>query len=654
MFRHLKVSRLLASLAVLPLLAAPVLAAERAGQTPPAPTQAGQSVVSVANSAYPNGFAWSAAPAPTGLPGNFPRLDQTAIQAGEARAVPIDRPSVSTGPIVTYAAPTSGQPGYTPTAIAAMISSYSVINPVFTYDYLPAEQSGVTYPYYTTTTQRSDGAYASAFANQPGIVAVSFVSDAPAVTFYGSSGNAARVTVDNAEICKVAALDTSGTAQSGTASTIVLQSSGSSTVSNYYAGRYVTIISGTGAGQSRIINSYVGSTTLTATIGPAWATSPDNTSVYNISAAPYVFQGTTGFGGVINVNWSGERRLRTYHFVSSGYFTGINVTSAIDTVTPSQKHASPVCVVAGDSYFAGTGADTNDDSMAARFCNAFDLEWLPASTGGTGWVAPGSFSANSPDSLPYGDRIVPPVNAWLFNPGGSTSFTFSQGGITTATIGNPGGTPTVIQSALDTAFGAGNFTVYTNSGYYYYILGRGSYASTASLTVTGSNGTPALTHWFGTMAPYLPKDGNGNYLPFYILWGGSHNDTSYTASQITAAVSAAATTFTQRYPMGTQLFMGYDGLLQSSPATDEAEYAGVAASAPRISGKVAYIESKGDQTIQSGSIAWFNGAGYWTNPKGDGNNDIAAFNDGIHPSYYGHWLYAVNMAREINRLFAGN
>ncbi len=69
-----------------------------------------------------------------------------------------------------------------------------------------------------------------------------------------------------------------GTAQTGGSSTITL-TSGSSATDDLYKGLVVVIASGTGAGQARRILSYVGSTKI-ATVATAWATNPDNTSVY--------------------------------------------------------------------------------------------------------------------------------------------------------------------------------------------------------------------------------------------------------------------------------------------------------------------------------------------------------------------------------------
>jgi hypothetical protein len=71
-----------------------------------------------------------------------------------------------------------------------------------------------------------------------------------------------------------------GTAQSGSVSTLVLSASAPAT-NDYYNGAIVTIVSGTGAGQSRIVADYVGST-YTITPSANFGVAPDNTSVYVI------------------------------------------------------------------------------------------------------------------------------------------------------------------------------------------------------------------------------------------------------------------------------------------------------------------------------------------------------------------------------------
>jgi len=84
------------------------------------------------------------------------------------------------------------------------------------------------------------------------------------------------------------------TAQAGGASSITLASSETmaSDIPNNSTG--VTIISGTGAGQTRLITDYDSSTKV-ATVGTAWTTQPGSDSVYELIAAP-----GGGSGGTID------------------------------------------------------------------------------------------------------------------------------------------------------------------------------------------------------------------------------------------------------------------------------------------------------------------------------------------------------------------
>ncbi|RKZ09464.1 hypothetical protein DRQ25_06300 [Candidatus Fermentibacteria bacterium] len=74
-----------------------------------------------------------------------------------------------------------------------------------------------------------------------------------------------------------------GTAQAGTAGSITLAATGSSTVDDYYNDQLVHLVSGTGANQIRLIGDYNG-TSKVALVIPNWATTPDNTTVYHVCA----------------------------------------------------------------------------------------------------------------------------------------------------------------------------------------------------------------------------------------------------------------------------------------------------------------------------------------------------------------------------------
>lgn len=99
-----------------------------------------------------------------------------------------------------------------------------------------------------------------------------------------------------------------GTAQAGSSTTITLKSTASAT-NNIYNGMYVTITGGTGVGQVRIIQSYVGSTKV-ATVDDPFTTAPNSTSNYSI---------TTWTTESVNqyVNASPQGRARITRYVSS-------------------------------------------------------------------------------------------------------------------------------------------------------------------------------------------------------------------------------------------------------------------------------------------------------------------------------------------------
>lgn len=106
-----------------------------------------------------------------------------------------------------------------------------------------------------------------------------------AATFAAGAINAAAI-ADGAIDRATFAADTglvsirSNTAQAGAGSTITLDASASATDS-FYKGATVLLTGGTGVGQYRVITAYVGATKV-ATVSPAWATNPDNTSTFAI------------------------------------------------------------------------------------------------------------------------------------------------------------------------------------------------------------------------------------------------------------------------------------------------------------------------------------------------------------------------------------
>jgi hypothetical protein len=95
-----------------------------------------------------------------------------------------------------------------------------------------------------------------------------------------------------------------GTAQAGASTTITLDA-GAVATDDIYNGASITITSGTGAGQTRIISDYVGSTKV-ATVSTSWTTTPDNTSVFSVTSQVDQY-----------INVSPQGRLRITKFISA-------------------------------------------------------------------------------------------------------------------------------------------------------------------------------------------------------------------------------------------------------------------------------------------------------------------------------------------------
>ena len=100
--------------------------------------------------------------------------------------------------------------------------------------------------------------------------------------------------------------DVSDTAQAGSTSTTIVLAAASSATNDIYNGRYILITGGTGSGQLRVITDYVGATK-TATVSPAWTTTPNATSTYTIS----IFS-TSSVGQYINVSPQGRAKIVRY------------------------------------------------------------------------------------------------------------------------------------------------------------------------------------------------------------------------------------------------------------------------------------------------------------------------------------------------------
>ncbi len=107
-----------------------------------------------------------------------------------------------------------------------------------------------------------------------------------------------------------------GTAQGGgTGNNQVQLDSGASATDGLYNRQVITITSGTGAGQSRRIIAYVGSTK-TVTVNRDWKTNPDATSVFVIAAdsSPMIAEGQAQAGAATTVTLASTESASTDFF----------------------------------------------------------------------------------------------------------------------------------------------------------------------------------------------------------------------------------------------------------------------------------------------------------------------------------------------------
>lgn len=136
------------------------------------------------------------------------------------------------------------------------------------------------------------GGAASIINSAPGIVArfdasTGVTSASSAVSQWndlsGLSHHLLQASGANQPIYCPAGVNNAGTAQAGSTGTTLNLATSALAYNSLYVGMTVTITAGTCAGQSRTITGYVGATKV-ATVA-AWTGTPDNTSVYSISAA---------------------------------------------------------------------------------------------------------------------------------------------------------------------------------------------------------------------------------------------------------------------------------------------------------------------------------------------------------------------------------
>jgi hypothetical protein len=428
----------------------------------------------------------------------------------------------------------------------------------------------------------------------------------------------------------------SGTAQGGSASSLILSSS-SSNVSGYYNEYYARITGGTGIlNETRQITAY-DAASFTATISSPWTMVPDNTTQYVLQdgTQPFILDGSTGSIKYIHLNWqqSGQRKIT----VEQGIFAGV---ASDGPIAPAPAWSTTPLLVVGDSFWEGEAAPISIPRLIDTF--ALSMGWPPSnlSEGGTGYIA------TSDNRLNFQDRIAPPAESWRVlrtATRGTYTISITLGGITSTStaLAFNAGAPAII-SALNSlpnvAAAGGAFSVARGDFSTPFIfVGRGvSGATLAFNTSSLTGGTLTMNPYVGDVAANVPVDSSGNALPFYLLVPGSGNDTGYTDAELQAAAVYVAQQIVARLPTAITIFTGVFGdcgagtsIIGASDIARNAALAAAAAYLPKIGGTVPFIDTYENGL---GGLKIINGLGTVADPQPGTNSNLKSIVAPGHPT----------------------
>lgn len=254
------------------------------------------------------------------------------------------------------------------------------------------------------------------------------------------TGSVGSVTAAVSLLAKDSFVVRNSTAQAGAAGTITLDASASATT-DFYVGSQIKIDSGTGAGQTRIITAYNG-TSKVATIDRNWATNPDNTSVFTVlssdsaktnSSLEVVAASVTG-----NVSGSVASVVGAVGSVTGN--VGGNVTGSVGSVATGGITSSSFAAGAIDASAIATDAIGSAElaaSAASEIAAAvWDLTRTGHNTAGTFGEGVASVQGNVTGSVASVVGAVGSVTGSVgsIGTGGITSSSFAAGAIDAAAI----------------------------------------------------------------------------------------------------------------------------------------------------------------------------------------------------------------------------
>jgi hypothetical protein len=432
---------------------------------------------------------------------------------------------------------------------------------------------------------------------------------------------------------------TSGTAQGGSMTSLVLASSASS-VSGYYNEYYVRIAGGTGVlNEARQITAYDGAS-FTATVGSPWTTAPDNTTQYVVQdgTQPFVLDKSTGSVKYIHLNWnqSSQRKITVEQYIFAG-------VASDGSIAPAPPWSATPLLVVGDSFWEGEAAPVNVPRLIDTF--ALGMGWLPTNLGegGTGYLH------RTSNRLNFQDRIAPPAESWRAlrtATGGTYTIAVTLGGLTSST--DPlafNANAAAIESALNLlanvvavtgsfAVARGDIDISTPL----IIVGHGVSGATLSFDTSALTGgtVTILGPYVGDVAPNVPKDSSNNPLPFYLLVPTSGTDTGFSDAQVQAAATYVAQQITALFPTAMPIFTGVFGDCNAGTSTigaadisRNAAIAAAAANLPTIAGKVPFIDTYENGL---GGFKIIYGLGTVANPQPGTNSNLKSIVSPSHPT----------------------
>ncbi len=188
----------------------------------------------------------------------------------------------------------------------------------------------------------------------------------------------------------------SGTAQAGAAGTITL-ASGASSTDDLYKGQLVKIYGATGAGQTRTITAYNG-TTKVATVAWNWITNPDATSTYSV-----IVSGNPSINSSLQVSTTASDPWATalpgaYGAGTAGNILGNNLNATVSSRLASSAvptNFSSMAITGGGAVTVGTNSNKTGYSLTQAFPSNFSSMAID----GSGRIDLGKWIGTAPNAL---------------------------------------------------------------------------------------------------------------------------------------------------------------------------------------------------------------------------------------------------------------